>query len=41
VQNFDVVGGKMTKNGQKMAIYMSLIFRIFSSKIEKNGNRKI
>ena len=30
----------MTKNGQKMAIFESSIFRIFSSKIEKSGNRK-
>ena len=40
MKDFHVVGKKMTKNGQKMAIFESSIFRIFSSKIEKSGNRK-
>ena len=40
VKDFNVVIKKISKNGQKMAIYESYIFRIFSFKIEKSGNRK-
>ena len=40
VKDFHVVGKKMTKNGQKMAIFESSIFRIFFFKNWKSGNRK-
>ena len=41
VKAINLVGKKMNKNGGKMAIYESEIFRFFSSKIaKKKGNEK-